>query len=138
MAPISLLSESLFQIDGIGPWIEVSDRAGTLLVLTLGITGIQEEESLEVSVWGSDGGINWGPKPLAAFPPKSYCGLYSMLLNLSGKPDVRLLRVQWRLIPWRKGLRTSRMCEFYVKADESGARLLPRISVSNLLTAANG
>ena len=79
----SLLSEITAQADGIGPVVDVDHETDQLLVLTLAITRIIEQGSLDVSIWGSPDKTNWGAKPLAAFPQKSYCGMYSILLNLS-------------------------------------------------------
>ncbi len=136
MLPISLLSENLVQIDGTGPSVAINCATGKLLVLNLGITRILEQESLEVSVWGSVDGADWGLRPLASFPPKSYCGLYSILLNLSSQPGVRLVRVQWKMIPWRKSPLSRVMCEFYVDAEESGTRLRSRAAAEPDHTAA--
>jgi len=116
-----LLPESIARADGTGPEIDLGSKRGKLLVLTLGITRILEQESLEVSVWGSPDGERWGPKPLAKFPPKFYCGLYSILLNL-GSQDVRFVRVHWKMSRWSKR-ENMPMFGFYVYAEESGARV---------------
>src|ERR1035438_1956820 len=94
MLPNFLLPESIARADGMGPEIDLGSKRGKLLVLTLGITRILEQESLEVSVWGSIDGENWGSRPLATYPPKFYCGIYSILLNLVSRQDVRFVRVQ--------------------------------------------
>jgi len=117
-----LLPESIARADGIGPEIDLGPKRGKLLVLTLGITRILEQESLEVSVWGSPDGQSWSARPLAKFPPKYYCGLYSILLNLGSLSDVRFVRVQWKMSRWSK--RDSLpMFGFYVYAEESGSRV---------------
>ncbi len=82
MLPNFLLPEGIARSDGKGPEVDLGSKQGKLLVLTLGITRILEQESLEVSVWGSTDGEDWGARPLATFPPKFYCGIYSILLNL--------------------------------------------------------
>ena len=117
-----LLPESIARADGMGPEIDLGPRQGRLLVLTLGITRILEQESLEVAVWGSSDGERWGSKPMAKFPPKFYCGLYSILLNLGSREDVRFLRIQWKMSRWSKR-ETMPMFGFYVYAEESGARV---------------
>lgn len=117
-----LLPESIARADGTGPEIELGSKQGKLLVLTLGITRILEQESLEVSVWGSPDGERWGARPLAKFPPKFYCGLYSILLNLGAHDDARFIRVQWKMSRWSKR-DTMPMFGFYVYAEESGARV---------------
>jgi hypothetical protein len=117
-----LLPESIARADGAGPEIELGSKRGKLLVLTLGITRILEQESLEITVQGSPDGEKWELKPLAKFPPKFYCGLYSILLNLGSREDVRYLRIHWKMSRWSKR-ESMPMFGFYVYAEESGARV---------------
>jgi len=122
MLPNFLLPESIARSDGQGPEIDLGSKRGKLLVLTLGITRILEQESLEVSVWGSTDGEHWGSRPLATYPPKFYCGIYSILLNLVSSTEVRYLRVQWKMSRLSKREVTP-MFGFYLYAEESGARV---------------
>jgi hypothetical protein len=117
-----LLAESVARADGMGPEIDLRRRGGTLLVLTLGVTRILEQESIEVSILGSPDGEKWSPRPLAKFPPKFYCGMYSILLNMAFHPDVRFVRVQWKMNRWKKN-EALPLFGFYVYAEESGARV---------------
>jgi len=117
-----LLPESIVRANGIGPEIDLGSKRGKLLVLTLGITRILEQESLEVIVLGSLDGEQWEPKPLAKFPPKYYCGLYSILLNLGSRGDVKYVRVHWKMSRWSKR-ESIPMFGFYVYAEESGSRV---------------
>lgn len=117
-----LLPESIARADGTGPEFDLGSKRGKLLVLTLGITRILEQESLEIFVFGSPDGDQWDPKPLAKVPPKFYCGLYSILLNLGSRSDVRYLRVQWKMSRWSKREKMP-MFGFYVFVEESGARV---------------
>jgi hypothetical protein len=117
-----LLPESIVRADGTGPELDLGLKRGKLLVLTLGITRILEQESLELTVWGSPDGENWGAKPLAKFPPKFYCGLYSILLNLGSRSDVRFVRAQWKMSRWSKR-ESLPMFGFYLYAEESVARV---------------
>ncbi len=117
-----LLPESIARADGTGPEFDLASKRGKLLVLTLGITRILEQESLEIFVFGSPDGDQWDPKPLAKFPPKFYCGLYSILLNLGSRSEVRYLRVQWKMSRWCKREKMP-MFGFYVFVEESGARV---------------
>jgi hypothetical protein len=117
-----LLPESIARADGTGPEIELGSTRGKLLVLTLGITRILEQESLEITVCGSADGERWEPDPLVKFPPKFYCGLYSILLNLGSRNDLKFLRVQWKMSRWSKR-ESMPMFGFYVYAEESGARV---------------
>jgi hypothetical protein len=85
---------------GDGPSVDVSTAAGKVLLLTLNITDIIEQQSLDVSVWGSADGSAWGEKPLLSFPQKFYRGEHPLLLDLSKHPDVKFLRAQWRVERW--------------------------------------
>jgi hypothetical protein len=117
-----LLPESIARADGTGPEFDLGSKRGKLLVLTLGITRILEQESLEIFVFGSPDGDQWDPRPLAKFPPKFYCGLYSILLNLGSRSEVKYLRVQWKMSRWSKREKMP-MFGFYLFVEESGARV---------------
>jgi hypothetical protein len=103
MLPQFLLPETTVREAGTGPEINLGDQQGETLILTLGITRIIEQESLDISIWGSADGSDWGTKPLTAFPQKFYCGTYQILLDLSLRPEVRHLRVKWSVNRWGKG-----------------------------------
>jgi hypothetical protein len=98
-----ILPETIVREDGTGQQFDVGSSQGKTFVLTLGITRIIEQESLELSVWGSADGSDWGTSPLLSFPQKFYCGTYTMLLDLSRTPDVRMVRVQWKVNRWGRG-----------------------------------
>jgi len=117
-----LVPERIVTSDGTGPEVDLHLDQGKLLVATLGIECVAEHESLLVSIWGSRDGSDWGLKPLVSFPPKYYCGLYSRLLNLASFPEIRYLKVVWKL---RRNARRTRPMEFafYVLAEESGSRV---------------
>jgi hypothetical protein len=102
MLPQFLLPETTVREAGTGPEIKL-DTEGETLILTLGITRIIEQESIDISIWGSPDGSDWGTKPLVAFPQKFYCGTYQILLDLSSRPDVKHLRVKWQVNRWGKG-----------------------------------
>ena len=79
--------------DGCGPVFELSpSEHGKLLVLTLAINAVLEYETLFVSIWGSPDAETWGTTTLVSFPLKSYCGVYSIVLNLAARPDIRYIR----------------------------------------------
>src|SRR5271154_4543011 len=74
---------------GDGPSVDLSGASGRVFLLTLEITKIIEQESLDVSVYGSADGAAWGAKAIAAFPQKFYNGESPLLLDLTGHPDVK-------------------------------------------------
>jgi hypothetical protein len=103
MLPGFLLPETTVREAGTSEPFDLGDLAGSVVLLTLGITRIIEQQSLDVSIWGSADGKEWGVKPVTAFPQKFYCGTYQMLLDLGSHPDVRYLRAKWALARWGKG-----------------------------------
>lgn len=121
-----ILPETLVREDGTGPQFDVGSSRGNTFVLTLGITRIIEQESLDLTLWGSIDGTDWGAAPLIAFPQKFYCGTYTLLLDLSRTPDVRFLRAQWKLNRWGRG-EPKPLFGIYVFAQESEERILTAV-----------
>ncbi len=103
MLPQFLVPETTVREAGAGPELDLGADRGDSLILTLGITRIIEQESLDVSIWGSADGSDWGTRPLVSFPQKFYCGTYQILLDLSDHSDVRYLRAKWQVNRWGKG-----------------------------------
>jgi hypothetical protein len=118
MLPRFLLPETVAREDGTGAEVAL-DQSGDLVRLTLGITRIVEQESLDVSIWGSDEGESW--RWLAGFPHKCYCGRYPLTQDLGKHRDVRRLRVQWSMERWG-AVRAPLMFGFYVYAEPARAR----------------
>ena|SRR5205823_3545721 len=108
---------------GEGASVELSGLENRVLLLVLRITDIVEQESLDVSVWGSPDGNTWGDKPLGSFPQKFYRGEHPILLDLSSRADVRFLRARWEANRWGRGSETP-MFEFSVSAREVPAEIL--------------
>ncbi len=103
MLPAFVLPETTIREAGTSPALDLGQSQGGQVLLTLGITRIIEQESLDVSVWGSADNADWGAKPLVAFPQKFYCGTYQVMLDLGRYPDVKYLRVKWQAGRWGKG-----------------------------------
>ena len=101
MVPAFLFPEGIAREDGHGAEISLGESPARPLLLTLGITRILEQGSLDVSIWGSADGQAW--QPLASFPQKFYCGTYSLMLDLSRRLEIRYLRAQWRMSRWGGG-----------------------------------
>jgi hypothetical protein len=83
---------TVVNVKGDGPTLDVSHAAGRVFLLTLAITNIIEQESLDVGVFGSPDGVTWDPKPTAAFPQKFYCEESPLLLDLTTRPEVKFIR----------------------------------------------
>jgi hypothetical protein len=98
---------------GDGPAVDLSGTSERVFLVTLAITKIIEQESLDVSIFGSADGGTWGTKSIAAFPQKFYCEEAPMLLDLSAHPDVKFVRAHWEVARWGRGVETP-MFEFGV------------------------
>lgn len=96
-----------------------------VLLLTLNITDVIEQESIDVSIYGSADGTTWSEKPLIAFPQKFYRGEHPLLLDLSDKPDVKMLRAHWEVGRWGRGTETP-MFEFQIRVREVPANMLAK------------
>jgi len=70
---------------GDGPGLDVSQSEGRVFLLTLAITNIIEQESLDLSIFGSGDGATWDAKPVVAFPQKFYREEVPLLLNLTAR-----------------------------------------------------
>jgi hypothetical protein len=121
MVPAFLLPESALREDGAGARVDLESCAGKSLTVTLGITRIMECESLEVAICGSPDGESW--RPIASFPPKSYCGVYTATVDLARtQRDVRYLRAEWKMTRWDR--RTAKpIFDFYIFAEPLQTRV---------------
>jgi hypothetical protein len=108
---------------GDGAALDVSRAEGRVFLLTLAITDIIEQESIDVSVQGSADGATWDPKPIVAFPQKFYREEVPLLLDLSSKPEVKFIRAHWEVNRWGRGTETP-MFEFSVSAREVPQEIL--------------
>lgn len=108
---------------GDGPAVDVSATPNRVFLVTLSITKIIEQESLDVSVFSSSDGAAWEAKSLAAFPQKFYCEESPLLLDLTAHPEVNFIRAHWEVARWGRGTETP-MFEFGVAMKEVPAEIL--------------
>jgi hypothetical protein len=59
-----------------------------------------EQESVDLSIWGSQDGQDWGRFPLLKMPQQFYRGESRQVLDLSLRPEIRFLRGKWELARW--------------------------------------
>lgn len=112
---------------GDGQAVDVSGASGRVFLLTLAITKIIEQESLDVSVYGSSDGATWSPKSIAAFRQEFYCGEFPLLLDLTAHPDVKFVRAHWEVARWGRGTETP-MFEFGVSMKEVPPDILREVA----------
>ena len=117
MIDTSLVEKTPVNAKGDGPAVDVSSAANRVFLLSLEITRIVEQESLDLSIFGSTDGTAWNPKPVAEFPQKFYCGQSPFLLDLAAYPDVKFVRAHWEVARWGRGSETP-MFEFSLTIKE--------------------
>lgn len=102
---------------GDGSALDVRGAASRVFLLSLDITNIIEQQSLDVSIYGSADGVTWGTKPLIAFPQKFYRGQHPLLLDLTATREVKFIRAHWEVSRWGRGTATP-MFEFHLAIRE--------------------
>lgn len=102
---------------GDGPALDLGSASNRVFLLTLNITNIVEQESLDISIYGSADGSTWAPKPITKFPQKFYRGDHPLLLDLTSHADLKFIRAHWDVFRWGRGSETP-MFEFNLKIKE--------------------
>lgn len=116
-------AKTVVNAKGDGASVDISGASNRVFLLTLAITDIIEQESLDVMVYGSPDGANWLPKSITSFPQKFYQGQHPLMLDLTEHPDVKFVRAHWEVNRWGRGTETP-MFEFGVTMREVPADVL--------------
>jgi hypothetical protein len=109
--------KTIVQAKGDGSPIDLSGAVNRVFLLSLKITNIIEQESLDIAIHGSADGTAWDPKILVSFPQKFYRGEQPLLLDLTDHPTVRFVRAHWEVNRWGRGAETP-MFEFQLSIKE--------------------
>jgi hypothetical protein len=83
-----------------GRAFDISATTTRTFLCELTVSDQIEQESLDVSLWGSADGQDFGKKPYLKIPQQFYRGTTRMVLDLSLRPEVRFLRARWELNRW--------------------------------------
>ena len=116
-------AKTVVKAKGDGPSVDVSGAANRVFLLTLEITSIIEQESLDVSIQGSADGAQWDAKPLTSFPQKFYRTQHPLLLDLTQQGGVQYVRAHWEVGRWGRGTETP-VFEFQLTLKEVPAEVL--------------
>jgi hypothetical protein len=108
---------------GDGAVVDISAAGNRTFLLMLNVRSVVEQESIDVTVWGSTEGQAWSAKPLASFPQKFYLGEQPLLLDVTGQPEVKFVRAHWEVNRWGRGPETPNF-EFSVRMREVDPALL--------------
>lgn len=86
--------------NGDGEPRDISKSQTRTFLCTMDITDQIEQESVDLSIWGSADGQDFGKFPLLKIPQRFYRGETRQILDLSMKPEIRFLRARWELARW--------------------------------------
>jgi hypothetical protein len=92
--------DTRLEATGDGATFDISASATRTFLCRLAVTEQIEQESLDVSIWGSADGETWPKKPLLKLPQQFYRGTTKMVLDLSLRPEVKFIRARWELNRW--------------------------------------
>jgi len=91
------------EANGDGAPFDISASATRTFLCLLTVNDQIEQESLDVSIYGSADGEKWSPKPLLKIPQQFYRGHTKMVLDLSLRPEFKFIRARWELNRWGRG-----------------------------------
>jgi hypothetical protein len=86
--------------NGDGEAREISASKTRTFLCVMDITDQIEQESVDLSIWGSADGQDWGKMPQLKMPQRFYRGETRQILDLSMKPEIRFVRARWELARW--------------------------------------
>src|SRR5216683_3135584 len=92
--------DSRLEANGDGATFEISTSATRTFLCRLTVSDQIEQESLDVSIWGSSDGETWTKKPLLKLPQQFYRGTTKLILDLSLRPEIKFIRARWELNRW--------------------------------------
>jgi hypothetical protein len=100
LAPGTLLEGDPNNTSGVGQAVDVGASATRTFLCTMVISEQLEQESLDLSIWGSADGENWGTHPVLKLPQRFYRGETRAVLELALRPEVKFIRAKWDLNRW--------------------------------------
>src|SRR5271163_1450089 len=86
--------------NGEGQAYEIAASETRTFLCSMFIEDQIEQESVDISVFGSEDGQTWGKLPLLKMPQRFYRGETRQILDLTLKPEVRFLRAKYDLTRW--------------------------------------
>jgi hypothetical protein len=86
--------------NGFGSAVDIRASKSRTFFCLLTITDQLEQESVDVSIWGSADGVTWAASPLLKWPQQFYRGETRAVLDLNLAPEVNFIRAGWELNRW--------------------------------------
>ena len=86
--------------NGGGEKVDIRASSTRTFFCVMVVTDQIEQESIDVSIWGSADGENWGAHPILKLPQRFYKGETRAVLELVLAPEVNFIRARWELNRW--------------------------------------
>jgi len=86
--------------NGEGEKVDISTSSTRTFFCVMLITDQIEQESIDVSIWGSADGESWGAHPILKLPQCFYRGETRAVLELVLRPDAKFICARWELNRW--------------------------------------
>jgi len=96
-------NNTLVKESGVGAAVDIRASQTRTFFCVMVIADQIEQESVDVSIWGSADGENWGTHPLLKLPQQFYRGETRAVLDLTLVPEVNFIRAAWDLNRWGRG-----------------------------------
>jgi hypothetical protein len=95
-----LPNDTLVKENGFGAAVDIRTSQTRTFFCVMNVTDQIEQESVDVSIWGSADGENWGTHPILKLPQQFYRGETRAVLDLTLVPEINFVRAGWDLNRW--------------------------------------
>jgi len=96
-----IANDTLLKENGVTAPVDIRASQTRTFFCVMNITEQIEQESVDVSIWGSaDSGETWGAQPILKLPQQFYRGETRAVLDLTFVPEVNFIRAAWDLNRW--------------------------------------
>ena len=92
--------DTLVKENGNGAPVDIRASHTRTFFCVMNITDQIEQESVDLSIWGSADGENWGTHPILKLPQQFYRGETRAVLELRLVPEVNFIRAGLELNRW--------------------------------------
>src|SRR5882724_8531355 len=93
-------NDTLVKESGFSTPVDIRASQTRTFFCVMNITDQIEQESVDVSIWGSADGENWGTHPILKLPQQFYRGEARAVLELTLVPEVNFIRAGWEVNRW--------------------------------------
>jgi hypothetical protein len=94
---------TLLNENGFTAAVDIAASSTRTFYCVMEISDQIEQESVDVSIWGSADGETWDAQPILKLPQQFYRGETRAVLDLTFFANVKFIRAGWDLNRWGRG-----------------------------------